>query len=69
MNTSTLTRAWVPLARAAGGVGALADIFGVSRMTVWNWAHGEREPSTERKQAISAWAKERGLSTPFTGYS
>jgi DNA-binding transcriptional regulator YdaS (Cro superfamily) len=37
---STLPEPWRSLALGAGGVGALADRFGVSPQTVYRWAHG-----------------------------
>lgn len=41
-STNTLTEPWHTLAIQAGGVQALADVFGVSPSTIHRWAHGKR---------------------------
>lgn len=49
----------------AGGVEALADALGVSRLTVYRWWSGDRTPSTIAARAVNDWAKRRRLPEPF----
>jgi len=38
---TTLPEPWRSLAEDAGGVGKLAEKFGVKTNVIWGWAHGE----------------------------
>lgn len=62
---ASLTSPWRELAAHAGGVGKLATALGVTRLTIYRWAHGERTPSALEQTAIDTWARRRGLVAPY----
>lgn len=51
---TTLPSPWLELADAAGGVGKLAAMLGVSPMTIWRWAHGKASMSGPAKLAVES---------------
>jgi hypothetical protein len=57
--------AWLALVSRAGGVTALAAELGTTRSTLHRWIAGEVEPAPIVRAAVAAWAKRRGLETPF----
>lgn len=64
-NPTTLPPVWAAMATAAGGVSALAAALGVSRVTVWKYAHGATRGHPIVRQSINAWARRRGLKEPL----
>ena len=62
---SSLPAPWRELAEAAGGVGKLAEAFGVSPRTIHRWAHGERTPSVLEQRGINAWALAHKCKAPY----
>jgi DNA-binding transcriptional regulator YdaS (Cro superfamily) len=57
---TTLPGPWAQLAQAAGGVGALARLLGVSRRTIERWGAGVLPGAIVRGHVI-AFAKQRGV--------
>lgn len=57
---TTLPGAWAQLARAAGGVGELARLLGVSRRTIERWGAGVLPGAIVREHVV-AFAKRRGV--------
>lgn len=58
---TTLPSPWLELADAAGGVGQLAAMLGVSPMTIWRWAHGKTSMSGPAKLAVESIATALGI--------
>jgi hypothetical protein len=54
------------MAERAGGVGALAEQLGVGVSTVRSWGAGTRTPGAIVQSAVNAWARRRGLESPWT---
>lgn len=46
--------AWSVINRAKLSHQEVANVLGVSRMTVWKWAHGKGEPDDNNKIAVEA---------------
>lgn len=61
----SLPEPWATLARALGGVGALAEALDVEPRTVHRWATGARVPDELRKRDVRARLKRRGLEPPW----
>ena len=57
---TTLPGPWAQLAQAAGGVGELARLLGVSRRTVERWGTGVL-PGAIVQEHVVAFAKRRGV--------
>lgn len=57
---TTLPSPWIDLALAAGGVGELATLLGVSRRTIERWGAGT-VPSAIVQAHVVAFAKRRGV--------
>ena len=57
---TTLPGAWAQLAQAAGGVGELARLLGVSRRTIERWGAGVL-PGAIVQEHVVAFAKRRGV--------
>ena len=57
---TTLPGPWAQLAQAAGGVGELARLLGVSRRTIERWGGGVL-PGTIVQEHVTAFAKRRGV--------
>ena len=63
---TTLPPAWAALAARAGGVAALARALGVGVSTVRAWGAGTRVPTPIAREAVSGWARRRGLPEPWS---
>lgn len=58
---TTLPSPWLELADAAGGVGKLAALLGVSPMTVWRWAYGHASMSGPARIAVAMVSRDLGV--------
>ena len=56
---------WLELALYVGGASSLARELGVSRMTVWRWAHGRASPPLVVRDAVNQYARSRGYRPPW----
>lgn len=56
---------WAALARAAGGVSALAAALGVAPNSIWRWGTGHASPSPIAAKLIAALAKKLGVRSPL----
>lgn len=63
---TTLPSPWRELAERLGGVASLAEACGVTRPTLWRWAHGQR-PGAIVMRHVNGLARRRGISEPFGG--
>ena len=59
--STTLPEPWRSLAERLGGVGALAEAFGVERLTVRRWAKGERKLEGPAKKLFEALLREHKI--------
>lgn len=64
MRPTTLKGPYLALANAVGGVVALAELVGVSRMTLYRWSAGEHPPSGPALRLLRRIAAERGVEWP-----
>lgn len=60
---TTMTGPWAAMAEAAGGVGHLAEILGVTPMTIWRWANGGTI-SPPVRIALATVAHQLGVQSP-----
>jgi hypothetical protein len=63
---TTLPGPWAKLAQAAGGVGELARLLGVSRRTIERWGAGVL-PGVIVQEHVVTFAKRRGVAITWGG--
>jgi DNA-binding transcriptional regulator YiaG len=56
---------WDDLAEAAGGAQALANAFGITRLTLWRWSRGHTAPGWATQQFVNRWAAQRKIAQPW----